>query len=39
MLGRIGFDAKGDVTGYGSYVWHVWQDGEFAPLKEVAAQE
>ena len=21
-----------DVTGYGTYVWHVWQDGEFAPL-------
>jgi branched-chain amino acid transport system substrate-binding protein len=32
VLGRIGFDEKGDVTGYGTYVWHVWQDGEFAPL-------
>jgi branched-chain amino acid transport system substrate-binding protein len=39
VLGRIGFDEKGDVTGYGTYVWHVWHDGEFAPLKEVAAQE
>jgi branched-chain amino acid transport system substrate-binding protein len=33
VLGRIGFDEKGDVTGYGTYVWHVWQDGEFAPLE------
>jgi branched-chain amino acid transport system substrate-binding protein len=32
VLGRIGFDEKGDVTGYGPYVWHVWQDGEFTPL-------
>jgi branched-chain amino acid transport system substrate-binding protein len=31
VLGRIGFDEKGDVTGYGTYVWHVWKDGEFAP--------
>jgi branched-chain amino acid transport system substrate-binding protein len=33
VLGRIGFDEKGDVTGYGTYVWHVWKDGEFAPLE------
>jgi branched-chain amino acid transport system substrate-binding protein len=35
-LGRIGFDDKGDVVGYGTYVWHVWQDGEFRPLEEPA---
>jgi branched-chain amino acid transport system substrate-binding protein len=34
VLSRIGFDEKGDVTGYGTYVWHVWQDGEFTPLEE-----
>jgi branched-chain amino acid transport system substrate-binding protein len=34
VLGRIGFDAKGDVTGYATFVWYVWQDGRFAP-KEV----
>ena len=33
VLGRIGFDAKGDVTGYDTYVWYVWNGGEFAPLK------
>ena len=39
VLGRIGFDEKGDVTGYGSYVWHVWRDGEFAPWEEAAAEK
>jgi len=33
VLGRIGFDEKGDVTGYDTYVWYVWNGGEFAPLK------
>jgi branched-chain amino acid transport system substrate-binding protein len=31
VLGRIGFDAKGDVTGYGTFVWHVWKDGKWSP--------
>jgi branched-chain amino acid transport system substrate-binding protein len=35
-LGRIGFDEKGDVTGWGTYVWYVWQDGEFRLLEEPA---
>ena len=34
VLGRIGFDAKGDVTGYSTFVWYVWQDGKYAP-KEI----
>ena len=34
VLGRIGFDEKGDVTGYETYVWYVWNNGEFAPLQE-----
>jgi branched-chain amino acid transport system substrate-binding protein len=33
VLGRIGFDEKGDVTGYETYVWYVWSGGEFAPLR------
>jgi branched-chain amino acid transport system substrate-binding protein len=28
VLGKIGFDEKGDVTGF-SYVWYVWQNGEY----------
>lgn len=31
VLGRIGFDAKGDVTGYDTFVWYVWKNGTFAP--------
>jgi branched-chain amino acid transport system substrate-binding protein len=29
VLGRIGFDAKGDVTGYETFVWYVWKDGKY----------
>jgi branched-chain amino acid transport system substrate-binding protein len=36
VVGRIGFDEKGDVTGWGTYVWYVWQDGEFVLLEEPA---
>lgn len=39
VLGRIGFDERGDVTGYETYVWYVWEDGEFAPLEEPAANK
>ena len=32
-LGRIGFDEKGDVTGFEPWQWFVWQaDGTYAPL-------
>ena len=34
VLGRIGFDAKGDVTGYKTFVWYVWQGGKYV-AKEV----
>jgi branched-chain amino acid transport system substrate-binding protein len=30
ILGRIGFDAKGDVTGYDTFAWYVWNDGTYA---------
>ena len=32
VLGRIGFDEKGDVTGYEPFVWYVWKDGKYAPV-------
>ena len=32
VLGRIGFDDKGDVTGYDTFVWYRWQDGDYAPV-------
>jgi branched-chain amino acid transport system substrate-binding protein len=33
VLGRIGFDAKGDVTGYDTFTWYVWKDGEYQPVE------
>jgi branched-chain amino acid transport system substrate-binding protein len=33
MLGRIGFDEKGDVTGYDTFIWYVWKDGGYAPVE------
>jgi branched-chain amino acid transport system substrate-binding protein len=27
VLGRIGFDAKGDVSGHATFVWYVWKGG------------
>jgi branched-chain amino acid transport system substrate-binding protein len=32
VLGTIGFDEKGDVTGYETFVWYVWKDGNYAPI-------
>jgi branched-chain amino acid transport system substrate-binding protein len=33
VLGRIGFDQKGDVTGFEPWQWFVWQaDGTYLPL-------
>jgi branched-chain amino acid transport system substrate-binding protein len=32
VLGTIGFDENGDVTGYDTFVWFVWKDGKYAPL-------
>jgi branched-chain amino acid transport system substrate-binding protein len=35
VVGRIGFDAKGDVTGFDPWQWYVWQaDGSYMPLKQ-----
>jgi branched-chain amino acid transport system substrate-binding protein len=32
IYGRIGFDEKGDVTGYQPFTWYVWKDGDYAPV-------
>lgn len=32
VLGRIGFDEKGDVTGYKPFSWYVWKDGDYVPV-------
>jgi branched-chain amino acid transport system substrate-binding protein len=35
VLGRIGFDEKGDVTGFDPWQWYVWQaDGTYVPLEQ-----
>jgi branched-chain amino acid transport system substrate-binding protein len=40
VLGQIGFDAKGDVTGFDPWQWFVWQaDGTYVPLEQSAAKE
>jgi branched-chain amino acid transport system substrate-binding protein len=40
VLGRIGFDEKGDVTGFEPWRWYVWQaDGTYVPLELGAARE
>ena len=40
VLGTIGFDAKGDVTGFEPWQWFVWQaDGTYVPLARSEAKE
>ena len=33
VLGRLGFDDKGDVTGVDSFIWYVWKDGKYGPVE------
>jgi branched-chain amino acid transport system substrate-binding protein len=33
VVGRIGFDDNGDVTGTQTYIWYVWNDGEYQPAQ------
>jgi len=33
VLGRLGFDDKGDVTGVDSYIWYVWSDSGYHPTE------
>ena len=35
VLGRIGFDEKGDVYGYEPFTWYVWQEGNYAPAAKL----
>ena len=35
VLGRIGFDERGDVYGYEPFTWYVWQEGDYAPAAEL----
>ena len=40
VLGQIGFDAKGDVTGFEPWGWYVWQaDGTYVPLEQGVAKK
>jgi len=34
VLGRLGFDAKGDVTGVESFIWYVWTNSGYLPAGE-----
>ena len=36
VLGRIGFDAKGDIEGIIPFVWYVWRNGKYVPLDDEA---
>jgi branched-chain amino acid transport system substrate-binding protein len=33
VLGRLGFDEKGDVTGIDSFTWYVWSDSGYHPAE------
>jgi branched-chain amino acid transport system substrate-binding protein len=33
VLGRLGFDDKGDVTGVDSFIWYVWSDSGYHPVQ------
>jgi branched-chain amino acid transport system substrate-binding protein len=33
VLGRLGFDDKGDVTGVESFIWSVWSDTGYHPAE------
>jgi branched-chain amino acid transport system substrate-binding protein len=34
VLGRIGFDEKGDVKGFEPFVWYEWRGGRYMPLNQ-----
>ncbi len=34
LFGTIGFDQKGDVTGYEPFAWYVWKGGRYVPVGE-----
>jgi len=34
VLGLVGFNAKGDVTGVAGFAWFIWRGGKYEPLEE-----
>ena len=34
VLGPLGFDNKGDVTGIETFVWHIWENGSYRRLDQ-----
>jgi branched-chain amino acid transport system substrate-binding protein len=40
VLGPIGFDEKGDVTGFDPWEWYVWQaDGTYVPFEQSVTKQ
>ena len=39
VLGKIGFDEKGDVYGYEPSTWYIWQQGNYAPVDRAELTE
>jgi branched-chain amino acid transport system substrate-binding protein len=39
LFGTIGFDAKGDVTGYEPFEWYIWKGGQYAPVDQAELSE
>jgi len=39
VLGKIGFDANGDVTGTDSFAWYVWKNDTYVPLDPMTASD
>lgn len=39
VLGTIGFNEKGDVTGYEPFTWYIWTAGEYVPLEETPVSD
>ena len=39
VLGMIGFDEKGDVTGYEPFVWYIWPEGNHRPAAPAELSE
>jgi branched-chain amino acid transport system substrate-binding protein len=39
ILGRIGFDQKGDVTGANTFIWYVLKSGHYVPLEQAPGND
>jgi branched-chain amino acid transport system substrate-binding protein len=38
VFGKIGFDAKGDLTGIAPFGWYAWKDGKYLPTSTTTTQ-